>query len=263
MKKTDFLCDNHVHTSLCGHASGTMEEYIVSAISKGLKKINFLEHMEEGIHYFEKTWLSEEDFDLYFTEGKRLQHKYSSQISIGLGVEVGYNPACKKRLLQRLEKREWDIVGVSYHYFHHPDFHHALNLVSSKKENIINIDKAGCDELLTNYFENLIEAVQTLPGTMLCHLDAGLRHQKDLQFKDTHLHLIDLLIEEVQNKQMSIEVNTSGFKYRNMPYPAPFIIKKALALNIPLKASSDAHKPDDVARHFNTLEDYVAGCMNM
>ncbi len=41
--------DNHVHTNLCGHAKGEMEEYVQAAISKRLKCIVFLEHMEEGI----------------------------------------------------------------------------------------------------------------------------------------------------------------------------------------------------------------------
>ena len=85
----DVKTDGHVHTRLCHHASGEMEEYVQAAIARGLEKIIFLEHLEMGIRYFESTWLSEEDFAYYFKEGERLREKYRGAVEIGLGVEVG------------------------------------------------------------------------------------------------------------------------------------------------------------------------------
>jgi histidinol phosphatase-like PHP family hydrolase len=66
----DLLCDNHIHTRFCGHATGEMEEYVLSAIAKGLRKIVFLEHMEEGIVSQPVTWLSEETFDRYLYQAR-------------------------------------------------------------------------------------------------------------------------------------------------------------------------------------------------
>ena len=43
-----------------------MEQYVQSAIGKGLRHMVFLEHLEEGINYPERTWLTEEDFGLLF-----------------------------------------------------------------------------------------------------------------------------------------------------------------------------------------------------
>ena len=40
-----------------------MEEYVTRAIAIGLQELVFLEHMEAGVHYFESTWLTEEDFE--------------------------------------------------------------------------------------------------------------------------------------------------------------------------------------------------------
>ena len=93
----DPLSDGHIHTSFCNHAVGTMEEYALSAIDKGLQEIIFLEHMEEGIRFFKATWLSEKDFDCYFDEGHRLQQKYANQISIGLvfsWILMDFNGIC-------------------------------------------------------------------------------------------------------------------------------------------------------------------------
>jgi len=57
---TPFLTadDRHIHTKLCCHASGEMEEYVLAAIGRDLDGIVFLEHMEEGICCAERTWLT-------------------------------------------------------------------------------------------------------------------------------------------------------------------------------------------------------------
>lgn len=257
----DITSDNHVHTRLCHHAIGEMEEYVISAIDVGLSKLSFLEHMEAGVSYFETTWLTEEDFDYYFEEGKRLQEKFADLITIQLGVEVGYNPKCCDELIQRLARRKWDCIGISYHFGSHQPYQEALNLVSRKEPSIERIDKVGRDIVLKDYFKQLIEAVKHLPGTHLCHLDAALRHQQNLVLKPQHLEQIEELLLEVKKKGMSLEINTSGYALRSIPYPEPRFVKRAVELEIPLIASSDAHKPEDVGRYFDQLPDYITNCL--
>jgi histidinol-phosphatase (PHP family) len=232
-----------------------MEEYVTCAIAYGLRELIFLEHMEAGVHYFESTWLTENDFDLYFKIGKELQQKYHDQITISLGVEVGYSPSHKDELLEKLSCREWDRIGVSYHFMKHPkkgEYH--LNLLSKKIENREAIAKVGCDYVLTNYLSTLTEAVRVLPGTVLCHLDAALRHQPDCSLDKRYIEQIRELLQVVKQKGMALEINTAGFSKRGTPYPAPFIIEEAVKLNIPLLPGSDAHRPQDVARYFNKLD---------
>jgi histidinol-phosphatase (PHP family) len=234
-----------------------MEEYVLRAIAIGLTELVFLEHMEAGVHYFETTWLTEDDFDLYFCEGKRLQEKYSPDIRVSLGVEVGYSPTHKEELLERLGKREWDRIGVSYHFMAQPQGRHHLNLVSRKESNLRAIEKAGCQQVLENYFTTLTEAVEVLPGTILCHLDAALRFQPQYVINEEHLGQIKELLAAVKRKGMALEINTSGFTIREMPFPAPFIVNEAIALGIPLLPGSDAHRPEDVGRYFDRLTDFV------
>ena len=231
-----------------------MEEYVLSAIDKGLRELVFLEHMEAGVNYFETTWLTEDDFDRYFAEGERLRARYGDAIQISLGVEVGYSPTHKEELLKRLNSRTWDRIGISYHFMAHPHGGHDLNLVSRKEKNIRAIAKIGTEKVLNNYFTTLTEAVEFLPGTVLCHLDAALRYQPDISInKQDHLQQIQTLLKAVKANNMALEINTSGFAIRDTPFPAPFIIDEALALEIPLLPGSDAHRPEDIGRFFNRL----------
>ena len=84
----DTSIDGHVHTRLCHHASGEMEEYVQTAIDRGLKKLVFLEHLEIGINYFESTWLTDDDFKIYFAEGKRLQEEMKRYTEAVRGRQV-------------------------------------------------------------------------------------------------------------------------------------------------------------------------------
>ena len=249
----DILSDKHIHTSLCRHASGTMEEYVVAAIDKGLERMVFLEHLEEGINVRFRSWLTEEDFDFYFVEGRRLQQRYAERIEIGLGVEVGYNPDCPDRILERLGRRKWDRIGLSCHFFKMAGYDEHLNVLSKNQRNIEIVECFGGHRLLNRYFATLAEAVRTIPADVLCHLDAGLRHQPNLYLEDSHWQQIDTLLGEVKRAGMALEINTSGYKYRGLPFPLPEIIALAREKSIPLELGSDAHSPAEVGRYFDKI----------
>lgn len=247
------LCDTHVHTRLCGHATGEMAEYVESAINKGLKRIIFLEHMEEGIFARNKTWLSENDFEEYFSTGIELKKRYQTQIDVGLGVECGYNPEHWESLCSRLGKRRWAQIGVSCHFLKVEGKDYHLNLLSRKEENIRLARQVGPEHLLDRYFSNLIEAVDRLPGTMLCHLDAALRFLPELRLTEFHFEQIDRLLQAVRSKNMVIELNSSGFDIRKEQFPTGRILEMAHSYDIPFVYGSDAHRPEDVGRYFDVL----------
>jgi histidinol-phosphatase (PHP family) len=247
----DTTIDGHVHTKLCHHARGEMEDYVQAAIKRGLEKLIFLEHLEVGINYFESTWLTEDDFIYYHEEGRRLQEKYHGSIEIELGIEVGYNPSYIEEIKRRLALHSWDRIGISYHFLATDSVH--LNLVSSKQINIDALDDLGANEVIKGYYKNLQEAVEKLPGQVLCHIDAVLRHHPKIEITPEHDRLIDDLLDAVARNNMSLEVNTSGYKIKDEPFPSLSILKKAIKRNIPLVAGSDAHRPEDVGRYFDRL----------
>ena len=257
----DISTDGHVHTRLCRHATGEMEEYVLAGIDRGLNKMIFLEHLEAGINYFDRTWLTEEDFEEYFREGIRLQILYREQIEVGLGVEVGYNRQGKDELKKKIGAYPWERVGISCHFLPISDTGQHINLLSRQQQNIDIARQAGVDQLLSCYFDTLHEAVAELPGTVLCHLDAALRHVPGISFTKEHLQQIDDLLTTVKEKGMAIEINTSGFTMRGEPFPARKFLAMAIGHDIPLVAGSDAHRPEDVGRFFHNLRDYITSAV--
>jgi histidinol-phosphatase (PHP family) len=243
--------DGHVHTRLCNHASGEMEEYVQAAQRAGITTLIFLEHLEASIHYDHRTWLTRNHFDSYFEEGKRLKTAFPGGPEILMGVEVGYNPSAVAELNQMLSEYPFAWRGLSYHFYFDGTKHH--NMVSRRLENVNQLAALGVDRVLTDYFQGLLEAIDLLDCDILCHLDAVLRHYPHLRFTKTHHKLIERILNRMVEKEMFLEVNTSGFAIRDEQFPTSGILTAALERSIPLLPGSDAHRPQQVGRHFDRL----------
>ncbi len=247
----DTSIDGHVHSRLCHHAKGELEEYVLAGVERGLAKIIFLEHFEAGISYFESTWLTAADFAYYHQEVERLQKKYQGVIEIGAGVEVGFNPNCIDETIEFLKGYQWDRVGLSYHFLETKKDH--VNMVSRRQGNLDIMGRIGVDDVISAYFQGLYQAVNSIPADVLCHLDAVLRHYPAISFNDVHYEMIWRIFAVMQEKDIALEINTSGFDLRGEPYPGFALIKQAQKKGIRLVAGSDAHRPRDVGRYFDAL----------
>ncbi|MGD9949610.1 MAG: histidinol-phosphatase [Desulfobulbus sp.] len=251
----DTTFDGHVHTRLCNHAVGEMEEYVVEAVRRGLKTLCFLEHLETEIIYQPPCWLEDATFLYYFKEGARLKEVYQDKIEIRLGVEMGFNPLALESIQKRLARFPIERIGLSCH-FHLNDGQH-LNLLSRRRQSLDRLAELGADAVVSSYFSTLITAVESLDCDVLCHLDAVLRHLPGIRFNDDHKAQIAQLLDKVKQRSIALEINTSGFDYRGSAFPAPWIITEALARGIPLQAGSDAHQPHEVGRYFEQLPSYL------
>lgn len=254
----DLTTDGHVHTKYCHHAHGEMVDYVEAAIAVGLKRLNFLEHLEIGVNYDEATWPSETEFAQYRAEGEALRAQYQGRIEIGLGVEVGYNPRRAPEIREFLQRHSWDRVGVSFHYYEINSHHY--NVVSRRPANLEPLGTHGVERVITDYFATLLEAVEILPGTVVCHLDAVLRHHPEVRFTASHQRQISEILQAMANKNMALEVNTSGFPHRGEQYPTRAILEEAAVLGIRLEAGSDSHRPSEVGRYFGRLSAATNPC---
>lgn len=251
----DISTDGHVHSRLCHHARGEMEEYVQAAVAAGLKKIIFLEHYETGIDYFESTWLTEADFVYYHGEGRRLADKYQGEIAIGTGVEVGVNPDHLQATVDFLGKFNWERIGLSYHYLKTDEGH--VNMVSRRPASIALMEKIGVEKVADAYFEGLTKALAVIPADVVCHLDAVMRHCSSFTLAEEHFARMGEMMALMREKDIALEVNTSGFVLRGEPFPSSRVVKEAQQLGIRLVAGSDAHRPQDVGRYFDWLPGLV------
>ena len=73
--------DYHLHTTLCKHASGEMEEYVEAAIERGITEISFTEHapLPEGEDPDHR--MAPEEVEFYLEQIAILNRKYRDTAS--------------------------------------------------------------------------------------------------------------------------------------------------------------------------------------
>jgi HisJ family histidinol phosphate phosphatase len=109
------MIDYHVHTSLCNHATGTMEQYVRAAVDKGLATICFLDHLtfQEGGR---ANAMVPREVPMYIYEARRLAREYHDRIIVRVGLEVDFSPRHVEQCRGIVDTFDLDVVGSSVHF---------------------------------------------------------------------------------------------------------------------------------------------------
>lgn len=100
----------HTHTSRCGHAVGTDEEYVQAAIQAGLSVLGFSDHAPyKDPEPTER--MNIEQVDDYFSCIEALKKKYQDQIEIHVGMEVECYQSEWETLTQWRQRSEYCLLG--------------------------------------------------------------------------------------------------------------------------------------------------------
>jgi len=108
------LYDQHLHSRHSFDSTADPAENVEAAIERGLAGLTFTEHFDTHPNdRFECVY----DDELYTQTIRHLRAEYGSQIFIGKGIEICYQPAQMDYLLKFLSRHRFDLVMLSVHYF--------------------------------------------------------------------------------------------------------------------------------------------------
>lgn len=240
--------DYHIHTELCGHASGTTDEYIREAINKKLKEIGFSDHaplpegLREGI-----TMLPEETED-YIKLIEQKRKEYNNQIDIKIGFEIDF-PLTDALERKYLNDNRLDYLIGSCHFLGDWAFDHPDNVSGFKNRDI--------NEICSDYYKIISDLVQSGYFNIVGHFDLVKKfgHRAKADFTKT---VENLALSITRNKNIAVEINTAGIrKPVNELYPSENIIEIFYRMNVPLTFGSDAHKPEEVGYMFDKAEETI------
>ncbi|WP_423189771.1 histidinol-phosphatase HisJ [Alkalibacterium sp. f15] len=253
------LSDNHVHTQYCPHGSAyDMEEYIKTAIAKGLGSITFTEHAPlpiEDTTPAKDSSMREEDVERYLDQGKRLKAKYAKDIVVNIGFEIDYIEGKEAETLVFLKKHSETIPYsiISVHFLKIPD--HGYFCIDYDKDVFLEkINQIGYDRLTRLYEETLLKAV-TLPFGKWTPKTIGhitlIYKFSDAHDKEDEIDW-DRLLKKIRTNDYILDYNFSGIDkpFYKRTYPFDSLVESALNEGIKLAYGSDAHHPDDVGRYF-------------
>ncbi len=235
------LPDYHMHTTLCNHASGKMEEYVERAIELGLAEIGFSEHMP--VMPEPHLCLSYDNLPFYIHRVKTLQDKYSGRIAIRLGGEIDMVPERYDEIETIIRTYDFDFIIGSIHYLGDWPFDQVQYRDRFEREDLY--------EIYRRFFETVINASKSGLYDIAGHIDnlkrMGYHPPEDV--KDFYYRAA----ESFRDMNVAVEINTSGYDYpAGETYPSLEYLKILREYDIPVTLGSDSHKPSHVGRHFDT-----------
>ncbi|OPX88381.1 MAG: Histidinol-phosphatase [Pelotomaculum sp. PtaB.Bin104] len=228
--------DYHIHTKMCGHATGELEEYLAVAAKQGLAEIGFSDHLPLYFLPPERRpagyAMTEAELCGYVDAVLRVRE--NSPVLVKLGVEADFVPGYEAQLKKLLEAYPFDYVIGSVHFIDGWSF--------DNHEEIGGYSRWDIGELYERYFALVRQAALSGLFDIMAH--------PDLIKKFNYMPPGDLtqLYEETvltfKKAGVCVEVNTAGLRcpVREI-YPAPGFLAAAYRHGLPVTLGSDAHHP--------------------
>ncbi|BCJ94826.1 phosphoesterase [Anaerocolumna cellulosilytica] len=243
--------DYHVHSKFSSDSESTMESMIEKAISLGMERICFTDHMDYDFPVY-NGYTFVFDPDEYFDTLNILKVRYQDKIKVLIGVELGLQPYLVDRYHQLLSKYPFDFAIGSSHLVNGIDPYRKEYWEGKSKE-----------EGMRRYFQSIIDNVKTFKDFQIYgHLDYAIRYAPDTNEGYTYERfstIIDTMLKTIIEHDKGIEINTSGFKYGlGHPHPHSDIVRRYKELGGELiTIGSDGHKPEHLGYDFKKAEELL------
>jgi histidinol-phosphatase (PHP family) len=235
--------DYHTHHYRCGHAVGTLEQYVLSAIDKGMEQIGLSDHMPllhvNADDYYSEMAMPMEELPRYVEECLALQEKYKGQIAIRVGLEGDFIEGYEEQIAAIVDGYPWDYVIGSVHFLGTWDVTDYRQVHQWEGQSVIGV------------YEQYYDAVQKAAATGLYdyigHIDAikrfGFRPEED------SAPLEEAALAATAKHGLAIELNAAGIHTAAKEmYPSIAMLERAKAFHIPVTYGSDAHHPDRIGQ---------------
>ena len=230
--------DLHNHTSLCNHASGSMEEYVQKAIEKKIDIFGFSDHAPMNFDTYRMRF---DEMPLYEQEVLRLREKYAKEISILLAYEVDF---LEGFIDSRVLARPVDYLIGSVHYLGQWGFDNPQYIGEYQNRDI--------DTIWKDYFDAIEAMAKSHLFDVVGHIDL-MKVFNYLPKTDIRLLAIDA-IKAIKQANMAVEINAAGLrKPVKQAYPSESIMEMLSEYDIPITFGSDAHELSQIGFERKTI----------
>ncbi len=234
------MVDYHTHTSLCGHAVGTVEEYVEAAIARGLTEIGFADHaplpdgMREGIT------MRVDEVERYIALVDEARASFGGRIKVRTGLEVDF-PFFDTFDVKYLSDPRIDYLIGSCHFLGDWPFDHDAHVERFAERDI--------DDIYAEYYGILARLIESGAFNIIGHFDVVKKfgHHPRGDFGSC----IGRLARGCAARGIAVELNTAGLrKPVGEIYPSEKIIGILFRENVAVTLGSDSHAPGEIAHEF-------------
>ncbi|MEW2289180.1 histidinol-phosphatase [Streptomyces sp. NPDC047841] len=230
--------DLHTHHNRCGHADGSLRDYVEAALAAGLETIGFSDHSpffgEPEDHHRPWVAMAKSEFRRYLAEAAALREEYRDRIEILIGVESDFFPEHTGVYGSVYANTDLDYVIGSVHVLGELDIFHPDRWRDTSEEFLLQEKERYCDLVAASARSGLFD--------ILGHIDALRGNCPELGAIKTPA--VERMLRAIAESDVVVEVNTSGnTKLCGGWYPDEDLLDRARHHGIRLTFGSDAHTP--------------------
>lgn len=239
------IANYHTHTTRCGHAAGTEEEYVRCALDAGLQLLGFSDHTPYPFprNHHSSFRMSIAALSDYVDTVTGLRKKYASQIQIPLGVEAEYYPNFFQEMVSILRDHGIEYMLLGQHFLY------------NETEGIGSMGPTAEESMLRQYCDQAIEAMHTGLFTYFAHPDL-MRFVGDEKIYNREIRR---LCRAAKACGVPLEINLLGIR-EGRHYPNLRFWEAAAEENCQVVLGVDAHQPHNLLNNQaeQTAEDMIA-----
>ncbi|WP_331774299.1 histidinol-phosphatase [Sulfurospirillum sp. 1612] len=226
------IVDMHNHTTLCNHAEGSIEDFVLTAIKNKIDVFGFSDHAP--MNFDEKYRMRFDQMAQYEAEVLAAKKKYHDDIKILFAYEVDF---LEGLIDPRVLSSDVDYLIGSVHFINRWGFDNPEFIGGYKDRDI--------DEIWEAYFGAITQMAKSRLFDIVGHIDL-IKVFNFLPKKEIKL-IAQEAIKEIKKADMVVEFNTAGYRKPIQElYPSHEIIELLAYHDIPITFSSDAHKIEDI-----------------
>ncbi len=244
--------DYHTHHARCGHAEGSLEDYVRRGIELGLDQLGLSDHMPllhvDPADYYPGMAMAMEELPRYVEECLALKDRYKGDIDIRVGLEGDFIEGYEADIERIVQMYPWDYVIGSVHFLGRWDISDSRQLEEWKGRDV--------DEVYRRYYDAVQKAAKSGFYDYIGHIDVikrfGYLPASDLSGLEKET------LDVIKERDLAIELNASGLR---MPigemFPGRRMLEYCLEREIPLTVGSDAHQPERLAQYLDQATDQL------
>ena len=227
----------HTHTSRCKHASGTDEEYVLTAIEQGYAALGFTDHTPwpYANGYVSRIRMDVEQLGDYVASIRALKEKYRGRIELFIGLECEPFPQYYGWLREMKEKYQLDYLILGNHVSQEDEAGHFYMRSQTRDD-------------LKRYTESTLQGMESGLFTYLAHPEVSWSDYQ--QVDDACMDMAEAICREARRLNMPLEYNLLGNDYREtqrthgLGYPHDAFWEVAARHGNAGIVGIDAHRPE-------------------
>ncbi|MCS0635795.1 histidinol-phosphatase [Streptomyces sp. LP05-1] len=240
------MIDLHTQHERCGHATGSLRDYVTAAMDKGVRVLGLSDHTPmfaaEEDHALPRVAMPKSEFPAYISEALALKEEFAGAIEILVSTEADFLPGRTEPYARELSRYPLDYVIGSVHMFEGKDIFDVTRWEAVTEDEL--------PAVKARFFRSVAECARTGLFHVMGHVDALKGNFPRLAAVPAPAAADEMLVA-IRDSGAVLEINTSGStKMCGGWYPEPELLERAHHFGVPITFASDAHVPERVCDQY-------------